>query len=74
MTTYPIGTIVEFYWQPSDQWLTGEVVDQLTFNGKTRHGVRVSGATAIDPQGIAGGRVYDVWPDMSIAPLTGPQS
>lgn len=70
---HPLGTMVAFYWQPSDTWLTGQVVDHLTFNGKVRHGVRVSAKTAVDPHGIDGGRIYDVWPDMSIAALTSPQ-
>lgn len=53
---YPLGSAVAFYIKSTDEWLVGEVVDHLTFNGKVRHGVRV------------GARTYDVWPDISIAP------
>lgn len=55
----PVGTRVTFRWR--GQMLTGEVVDSITFNGQTHHGVRVDGPTAIDPTGCPGGRVYDVW-------------
>lgn len=69
---FPLGTLVAFYWRSTDEYLTGVVVAHITFNGETLHSVRVNGPSAIDPQGCPGGRVYDVWPDMSIAPLTLP--
>lgn len=68
MMQSPIGSMVAFYWTPTHEWLVGEVVDHLPFAGKIRHGVRVDTPTKIDPTGCPGGRVYDVWPDMSLAP------
>lgn len=45
------GARVEFGWH--GQIFAGEVVDSITFNGKTRYGVRAD----------HDGRTYDVWPD-----------
>jgi hypothetical protein len=59
-----IGDAVTFNWEPSSEQLTGTVVDTFQWQpGNIRYGVRVDGATAIDPTGCSGGRVYDVWPE-----------
>jgi hypothetical protein len=63
MSAHPVGTRVTFRWR--GQWLTGEVVDSITFNDQTHHGVRVDGPTAIDPTPPPGGRVYDVWQEIT---------
>lgn len=68
-----VGDRVSFAWQQHGRRYSGEVVDRIQFGERIRLGVRVMGPTRIDPNGINGGRVYDVWTHLADVQLIAPE-